>query len=167
MSKDRSATFLLRLFPKEWRARYEGEFRELLSQTGVTAGVALDVLACAVDARLHPSTNLRMPLMVDRLRHHELVIFVCWVIVAVAGSGFAKLTEDPPLRPLFLDSVIPASGLAYNIVLISALVSLVGLLLAGAPIAVAIALDAFHRRRWSQLALLAAPAVAGAGRGSA
>ena len=98
--------------------------------------------------------------MTERLRHQELVIFVCWVIVAVAGSGFAKLTDDPPLRPLYLDGVIPASGLAYDIILISALVSLVGLLIAGVPIAAAIALDAFRRRRWSQLALLATPAVA-------
>jgi hypothetical protein len=160
MSNPRLAAGLLRLFPGPWRARYGDEFRELLGQTGISAGVAFDVLVCAVDARLHPSTNMRMPHMLERLRHHELVIFVCWVIVAVAGSGFAKLTDDPPLRPLYLDGVIPASGLAYDIVLISALVSLVGLLVAGVPIAAAIAIDAFRRRRWSQLALLATPVVA-------
>jgi hypothetical protein len=158
MSENRSAAFLLRLFPAEWRSRYEDEFRELLGQTGISAGVAFDVLVCAVDARLHPSTNMRMPLMIERLRHHELVIFVCWVIVAVAGSGFAKLTEDPPLNPLYLDAFIPR--LAYDIVFIGALVSIVGLLIAGVPIAVAIAIDAFRRRRWSQLFLLATPAVA-------
>jgi len=96
--------------------------------------------------------------MIERLRHDELVIFVCWVIVAVAGSGFAKLTEDPPLNPLYLDAIIPR--LAYDIVFIGALVSLVGLLIAGVPIAAAIAIDAFRRRRWSQLALLTTPAVA-------
>jgi len=158
MSEDRSAAFLLRLFPAEWRSRYGDEFRELLGQTGISAGVAFDVLVCAVDARLHPSTNMRMPLMIERLRHHELVIFVCWVIVAVAGSGFAKLTEDPPLNPRFLDALIP--GLAYDIVLVGALVSLVGLLIAGLPIAAAIAIDAIRRRGWSQLALLATPGVA-------
>ncbi len=150
---------LLRLFPPEWRSRYGAEFRELLDQTGISAGVAFDVLVCAVDARLHPSTNMRMPLMIERLRHHELVIFVCWVIVAVAGVGFAKLTEGPPLSPLFLDASIP--NLAYDIVLVGALVSLVGLLVAGVPIATAIAMDAFRRRRWGQLALLATPVVAG------
>ena len=160
MSKSRRAAGLLRLFPAPWRTRYGDEFRELLGQTGISAGVAFDVLVCAVDARLHPSTNMRMPLMTERLRHHELVIFFCWVIVAVAGSGFAKLTDDPPLRPLYLDGVIPLSGLAYDIVLISALVSLVGLLIAGVPIAAAIAFDAFRRRRWSQLCLLATPVVA-------
>jgi hypothetical protein len=164
MSENRSAAFLLRLFPAEWRSRYEDEFRELLGQTGISAGVAFDVLVCAVDARLHPSTNMRMPLMIERLRHHELVIFVCWVIVAVAGSGFAKLTEGPPLNPLFLDSIMPGDTivprLAYDAVFIGALVSIVGLLIAGVPIAVAIAIDAFRRRRWSQLFLLATPAVA-------
>ncbi len=158
MSEDRSAAFLLRLFPAEWRSRYEDEFRELLGQTGISAGVAFDVLVSAVDARLHPSTNMRMPLMIDRLRHHELVIFVCWVILAVAGSGFAKLTEDPLLNPRFLDAMVP--DLAYDVVFIGALVSLVGLLIAGVPIAAAIAIDAFRQRRWSQLALLATPVVA-------
>ena len=160
MSKSLVAAGLLRLFPGTWRTRYGDEFHELLGQTGISAGVALDVLVCAMDARLHPSTNMRLPHMLERLRHQELVIFVCWVIVAVAGSGFAKLTEDPPLRPLYLDGVLPASGIAYNIVLISALVSLVGLLIAGVQIAAAIAIDAFRRRRWSQVALLATPVVA-------
>jgi hypothetical protein len=160
MNRPRLTAALLQLFPGEWRSRYGDEFRELLGQTGISAGVAFDVLVCAVDARLHPSTNMRMHLMIERLRHHELVIFVCWVIVAVAGSGFAKLTEDPPLNPLYLDAVIPSSGLAYDIVLIGALVSVVGLLIAGLPIAAAIAIDAFRRRRWSQLSLLATPVVA-------
>jgi len=160
MNRPRLAERLLRLFPGAWRARYGDEFHELLGQTGISAGVAFDVLVCAVDARIHPSTILRMPLMIEQLRRSELVIFVSWVIVAVAGSGFAKLTDDPPLRPLYLDGVIPASGLAYDIVLISALVSLVGLLIAGVPIAAAIAIDAFRRRRGSQLCLLATPVVA-------
>ena len=160
MSNSRVATGLLHLFPAPWRTRYGDEFRELLGQTGISVGVAFDVLVSAVDARLHPSTNMRMPLMIERLRHQELVIFVCWVTVAVAGSGFAKLTDDPPLRPLYLDGVIPASGLAYNLVLVSALVSLVGLLIAGVPIAAAIAIEALRGRRWSQLGLLATPVVA-------
>ena len=96
--------------------------------------------------------------MIDRLRHQELVIFVCWVIVAVAGTGFAKLTEDPPLNPLYLDALVP--NLAYDIVFIGAIVSLVGLLIAGVPIAVAIAIDAVRHRRWSQLCLLVTPIVA-------
>jgi hypothetical protein len=158
MADDRSAALLLRLFPAAWRSRYGEEFRELLGQTGISVSVAFDVLVCAVDARLHPSTDMRMPLMIERIRHHELVIFVCWVIVAVAGSGFAKLTEDPPLSPLFLDAVIPR--LAHDVVFIGALVSVIGLLIGGVPIAIAIAIDALRRGHWSQLALLATPVVA-------
>lgn len=125
----------------------------------MSVGVAYDVLLAALDAHLHPTGQSgRWPLMIEQLRRSELVIFVCWVIVAVAGSGFAKLTEDPPLNPLYLNSYIP--DLAFHLVFIGALVSVVGLLIAGVPIAAAIAIDAFRRRRWSQLALLATPVVA-------
>jgi len=96
--------------------------------------------------------------MADKLRRRELVIFFCWVVVAVAGSGFAKLTEDPPLNPVYLNAAFP--DLAHGIVYIAGLVSLAGVLLAGVPIGVAIALDALRRRRWSQLALLTTPLVA-------
>jgi hypothetical protein len=80
-------------------------------------------------------------------------------VVAVAGAGFAKLTEDPPLSMLRDTMSVP--GIAQDAVLIGALASIVGLVVAGIPIAVAIAIDAVQRRRISQLVLLAVPVVAG------
>jgi len=154
-----STRLLLRLFPGPWQERYSQEFAALLEDVGLSAPTLLDVLLAALDARLHPSDpGRRSSSMADRLRHLELVIFVCWVIVAVAAAGFVKLTEDPPLNPLYLNIAVP--DLAHDIMYVGGLVSLAGVLLAGVPIGAAICLDAIRRRRWSQLALLGTPFLA-------
>lgn len=46
------ATWMLRLFPGEWRTRYEDEFRALLEDQPASAGDLLDILRAAVDAQL-------------------------------------------------------------------------------------------------------------------
>ena len=99
MNESRRARLLVRLFPVAWRERYETEFFALLGETGMSLGIVYDVALAALVARLDPNpTRERWPLMTERLRRAELVIFVCWVVVVVAGAGFAKLTEDPPLE---------------------------------------------------------------------
>src|SRR4051812_29222475 len=42
---------LLRLFPSAWRARYGEELDDLISDTGLTTGVAADVLRAALAER--------------------------------------------------------------------------------------------------------------------
>jgi hypothetical protein len=151
--------FALRLFPGPWRARYGDEFSALLLDTGLSPAIIYDVLLAAADARLHPGRLERgWPPVIERLRRSELVIFVCWIVLAVAGTGFAKLTEDPPFTTLRADQPLVAA--AFDLVLAGALVSFLALLAAGTPIAAAIALDALRRRRWSQLVLLAVPVLA-------
>ena len=96
--------------------------------------------------------------MTERLRLSELVIFVSWVVIAVTGAGFAKLTEDPPLS--LLRGAPFATALSFYAVLLAGALSVIAVLVAGLPVASAIALDALHRRRWSQLGLLVLPAIA-------
>jgi hypothetical protein len=48
-----SGDWLLRLYPRSWRARYGEEFRHLLASQTLSIGVIVDVLAGAIDARLH------------------------------------------------------------------------------------------------------------------
>ena len=161
MDEPKGTRQLLRLFPHQWRSRYGDEFAALLAQTGLSFGVVFDVLLAAVDAHLHPTDPLRRwPLMIQQLRRSELTIFVCWVILAVAGSGFAKLTEGAPLGPLFNG---PIMRVAYDAVVIAAIAALIGVLAAGVPIAFAIAVDGYRRRRWSQIVLLIVPVAAALG----
>jgi cytochrome b6-f complex iron-sulfur subunit len=45
---------LLRAFPRRWRERYGDEFLALLAERGGSGADLLDILAAALDARLHP-----------------------------------------------------------------------------------------------------------------
>jgi hypothetical protein len=159
MNERRAARFLIRLFPGEWRGRYGEEFTALLAQTGISVGVAFDVLVAALDAHLNSnSTPRRWPLMIQQLRRSELTVFVCWVVLAMAGASFAKMSEDPPLSSLRLAQL--GVGLAYDTIIVGGVIGLAAIMLGGAPIAIAIALDGLRRGRWLQLGLLASPIVA-------
>jgi hypothetical protein len=47
-------TWLLRLYPAGWRRRYGAELSELIAAQSFSIGSAIDLLAGAVDAWLHP-----------------------------------------------------------------------------------------------------------------
>ena len=47
-------TWLLRLYPAPWRERYGEEFAAVLVRQRLTPGLVVDVVAGAIDARLHP-----------------------------------------------------------------------------------------------------------------
>ena len=46
--------WILRRYPTAWRERYEDELRDIVTSQGLTPGLVLDLLAGAVDARMHP-----------------------------------------------------------------------------------------------------------------
>jgi hypothetical protein len=158
MNEPRAARYALHLFPAEWRARYGDEFAALLAQTGLSPGIAYDILLAAVDARLNFKSRPKgWPVMVQRLRRSELVVFVSWVVFAVAGLAFAKLNEDNPFTAMRA-SQLPVA-LSFDLVIVGAVIALGALLLAGVPIATAIAIDAVRRRRPAQIVLLVLPAI--------
>ena len=51
-------TWLLRLYPPPWRRRYGGEVAELLADRRFSLRLAIDLIAGAIDVRLHPSVTL-------------------------------------------------------------------------------------------------------------
>jgi hypothetical protein len=148
----------LRLFPAEWRERFGEEFGALLDQTPSTPGVLFDVAVAAVDAHLHPTgPRRRWPLMIERLRLSELVVFASWVVFVVAGLAFQRMTEGAPFS---LDAAAqPVIGLAYAAIVAGALVSLLAVIVAGVPIAAAIGRAAIERGRWREVGLLAVPPI--------
>jgi hypothetical protein len=148
----------LHLFPRAWRERYGIEFGALLDATRATPIVLFDVLVAAVDAHVHPTgPRRRWPLMIERLRLSELVVFSSWVVFVVAGLAFQRMTEGLPFS--VVASSYPAVGLAYAAIVAGAVISLLAVVVAGVPIAVAIGWTALERRRWRQVGLLAVPPV--------
>lgn len=51
-------TWILRLYPRPWRRRYGAEVADLLSGRGFSLAIAIDLIAGAIDARLHPAATL-------------------------------------------------------------------------------------------------------------
>ena len=51
-------TWLLRLYPPMWRRRYAAEVAAMVDGRGFSLAVAIDLVAGAIDVRLHPSATL-------------------------------------------------------------------------------------------------------------
>jgi hypothetical protein len=144
----------LHLFPSAWQERFGTEFGALLDQTPPTVRVVFDVLVAAVDAHVHPTgPRRRWPLMIERLRISELVVFASWVMFVVAGLAFQRMTEGAPFAPIAVAQ--PLVGVAYATIVAGAVVSLLAVAVGGVPVALAIARVALARRAWRQLGLLA------------
>jgi len=152
---------LVALYPAQWRRRYGTEFEALLAATPATPRAVLDVLVAAVDAHLNPTAPLRRwPLMTERLRNAELALLTGWVVFVIGGIGFQRMTEYQAFTSAAGDHL--GIGVAFDVVVVGAVVGLLGVIAAGLPIALAIARSALRERRWRQLALLAVPVVSAA-----
>jgi hypothetical protein len=153
------ARVALHLFPAAWQERFGAEFGVLLDETPATPSVLFDVLVAAVDAHVHPTgPRRRWPLMIERLRMSELVVFASWVVFVVAGLAFQRMTDGAPFTAIGADQ--PAVGWTYFAVVAGAILSLCAVMFAGLPIALAIARTAIAARHWRHVGLLAVPPVA-------
>jgi Rieske Fe-S protein len=87
-----SHRLLLRGYPAAWRERYGDEFLALLAERTLATGDVLDILAGALDARLHPRRIKRDP--IERLA----------AIVPAAGvrspAAFGIVASGPPAGEL-------------------------------------------------------------------
>lgn len=93
----RLVPILLRLYPRDWRARYEDELASVLAETRLTPAAVLDVALAVLDARLsrdYPSEagagrKARRP-MLDRLAPLAIVLgglFVATFIAVFLAAG--------------------------------------------------------------------------------
>jgi hypothetical protein len=82
-------SWLLRLYPASWRARYGEEFAHVLSGQHVSLGLLLDVIGGAVDAHLHPqvlaSHSNRNPDLNPNLKQGETMTLAMFARCAAGG----------------------------------------------------------------------------------
>lgn len=162
MSKEK---YLLRLYPRLWRERYEEELLAMLEQRPISFLDGLDLLFGALDAHLHPhlgTTGLslyeRMMQMISTLRRSLLITFCAYIGFVIAGIGFQKLTEyDDFVEAARTQSIV---GISFNLVLAGSIVALLAVLAGGLPIVFAIIRSALARKRYGSLFLLAVPILA-------
>lgn len=145
--------WLVRLYPRGWRERYEEEFLAVLEERDVSFSDILDVALGALDARLRPRvvSEGRSLLVMDRMRSSVLGVLWAWVGLVVAGVGFQKMTEyDDFVRAARENALI---GAAFDAVVIGAVVALMAVAAGGAPIAF-VAVRRAHTERRKDVPLL-------------
>lgn len=159
------AQYLVRLYPKVWRNRYEEEFLALLEQQPLSFPDGIDLFLGVLDAHLHPHFGItalsvyeRIRRMLATLRGSLLTIFCAYSGFIIAGISFQKLNEYSGF--VGAAEAYSVVGFSFYLVVIGAVVALLAVLAGGIPIAVAIVRDAFARKHYGLLFLLAAPILA-------
>ena len=157
--------YLLRLYPRIWRARYEEELLAVLESCPLTFPDTIDMFLGAIDAHLHPYLGARgMPLqerimlMLRTLRRSLIALFCAYIGFVLAGMVFQKLTE-------YEDFVAAARthslvGISFTLIVIGSVLALLAILAGGLPIAFAVVKDALATKRIGRLMLLAVPFLA-------
>lgn len=157
--------YLLRLYPRTWRERYEDEVLAMLEQRSLSFADGINLFFGALDAWLHPhlgTTGMplyeRMIQMFSTLRRSLLTIFCAYIGFILAGLGFQKMTEYNDFQEAAsLHSVV---GLSFNLVVVGAVVALLAVLAGGLPIVLSIIRSALARKRYGSLFLLSVPILA-------
>ena len=87
----------LRLYPRDWRDRYETEMLAVLERRPPDARARLDLARGALDARAHPRTPPSVPVVV------AIVGGVAWIVAGLASA----LQPTAPDWPGFLLETLP------------------------------------------------------------
>jgi len=157
--------YLLRLYPRIWRARYEEELLAVLESCSLTFPDTIDMFLGAIDAHLHPYLGAigmplqeRIILMLRTLRRSLITLFCAYIGFVLAGMAFQKLTE-------YEDFVAAARthslvGTSFTLIVIGSVLALLAILAGGLPIAFAVVKDALATKRTGRLLLLAVPLLA-------
>lgn len=114
---------LVRLYPADWRARYEGEFEVLLADRPPTIAERIDIVVSAVDAHRHPQLD-RPPRRRERLGVAVLLGFALLVgAIFLAANGPVQFDEygmyrdgSAALVPFTLAALLLSAGLLRIVV---------------------------------------------------
>jgi hypothetical protein len=154
--------WLVRLYPRAWRMRYEREFTALLDDLRPTPRLLLDVCLGALDAHLNRSL-LRGGFfeMVAKLRRAEFTILWAYAGFVVAGIALNGMLDDTPLPGATNAHV--ALAVPWRLLQAGSVVALLAAAVGGAPILLAVLRKALTEKRRDVLVRLAMPLVAAAG----
>ncbi len=161
----KTAQYLLRLYPRAFRERYEDEMLAMLAQRPLSFADTLNLLTGACDAHLHPQLGTsgmawseRMIQMFLTLRRSVLTIFCAYVGIILSGMALQKMTEYDDFQEAA--RIYPLVGFSFNLVIIAAVVALLAVLVGGLPVAAAVIHSALARKRYGSLFLLIVPILA-------
>ncbi|HZR38749.1 MAG TPA: hypothetical protein VFB12_01445 [Ktedonobacteraceae bacterium] len=156
--------FLLRLYPRTWRACYEEEFLAMLESRPLSLLDSVNIVYGALDAHLHPHLGMRgMPVqersahLLRTLRQSVFTIFSAYISFVIGGIVYGKMTEETVARVMQASAL---AGASYIIVFAGSIIALLAVLIGGLPLAFATIKRALTGRRISSLLLLTVPLIA-------
>lgn len=153
MGADMQPGWLVKLYPRDWRERYEEEMLALLEQHPATALTWIDLMLGALDARLHsPHRAGRMFPMLHRQRKMTLGVFQAWVAYVLAGLVFYSTLDDNPLTRLARTT--PELQWPVYVVQAGAALSLLAMLAGALPIGFGVLRGSLAARRGDVLFLM-------------
>ena len=159
---NRLVRWLVGLYPRAWRERYEEEFLAMLEQGSASLMDLLDVALGVLDAWLRPQVvSEGRTILTARMRSSVLAVLWAWVGVVVAGVGFQKMTEYEDFVEVARHNVLV--GVSFDVVVVGAVVALAAVLAGGVPVAFAAVRGALAERRRDVLVLFCVPPLALAG----
>ncbi|HEY5269871.1 MAG TPA: hypothetical protein VII97_06010 [Anaerolineales bacterium] len=142
--------WLTRLYPRDWRERYEAEFTALLEQCLNSPLDVLDVILGAVDAHLRllsgDSLKWRVMNMLNKIRTTILIVFAAYIGFVIAGFSLVGLADDSPMAALMKTN--PALSATWTTIQAGAVVALLAVVIGGLPLAITVirrALSGSHR----------------------
>ncbi len=149
--------WMVRLYPREWRERYEEEFLEMLEERTVSFPGCLDIALGALDAWMRPQivSSGGMTRMLERLRWSVLGVLWGWVLFVLAGVGFQKMTEYDDFVQVAQRNFLVRS--AFDAIVAGAWLSFAAILIGGLPIVFVALKSAFTQRRREVMLLFLVP----------
>jgi hypothetical protein len=148
--------WLLRLYPRVWRTRYQDEFTALLEQYPLSLFDILDIVLGALDARLHPQVSPAQDLLKERslfmrspFRRTAITVFCAYILFFVAGVAFENMTNDDYFTTAM--QMHPEMNVAFDWIVAGFLLALLAIAVGGLPIAWAVfrrALAVSHKDLW-------------------
>lgn len=157
-ARSRIGAGLVAFYPEPWRERYGEEMRALIEDDPPCARGLASLLAGAARAHVRPQRCRRGDIpAATAMRLSVGALFACWMLVSLAGSAFAKLSEHMD----YVERARPLLHVGRDLIVAGATLGALAVAAGGLPL-VWHALREAARRRDRRLALLlATPAIAG------
>lgn len=126
--------WLLRLYPRVWRERYEDEMLAVLEEHKITPATVFDLLIGAFDANLYFNGFAEgVSYLSNRIRSGIVMVFCAFVLYGIGWSLLQRL-NDPIPNFQAIDNIHPAFGIIYTAIFIVGFIAFLATLIGGFPI---------------------------------
>ncbi|KLU64538.1 hypothetical protein DEAC_c34840 [Desulfosporosinus acididurans] len=126
--------WLLKLYPRVWRERYEDEMLTVLEDHKITPSTVFDLLLGALDANFHYNGfTEEISFMLDRVRSGIVMIFCSFMLYGIGWSLLQRLNDPIPDFQM-INTIHPEFGVMHNAIFIVGFISFLAFLIGGLPI---------------------------------